>query len=459
MGKFLDTISKKLPKRRRFRLPKFLILILLVTSLAFLGFFGVGKLGADYAMSKIEPIFLLKDGKFLLLFQNNAEIRSSGGFIGSYAVVDIKNLEIQSLDFNTNILKLDRSYSEKVQQEGGDLILAPEPLAKFLKNKPWTLRDANYDASFPDASQDISKFYNLETGGKVDGIIALNAQVMVDLLKLTGPISLDKYGVTVTADNFYDTTQYEIEKDYFQNPENWVINEPKTFLKDLYPEIISRAFNNKIALAKLLKKELDQKEVLLNFVDPTKEQIAIEHNWAGKIPANQELKDLFNTADSADYLYINSNSYSGDKSSIKMKESIDYKVTLNEQGNLQAGLKLTRIHTGSYTWPDGPNDTWIRVLVPEGSLLLNAKLNEQDIRNNVILGTEAEKTFFGYQNFTNPGQVSILEFNYVLPVKTDAYHLLVQKQPGVIGEQINVYYLGQILYDGILDEDKKFCYN
>ena len=447
MGKIFDTIYRKLPKRRRFRLPKFLILILLVTSLAFLGFFGVGRLGADYAISKIEPISLIKDGKFLVLFQNNAEIRSSGGFIGSYAVLDIKNLEIQNLDFNTNILKLDRNFTDQ------NFVEAPGPMQKFLKNSSWELRDSNYDASFPEASQDISRFYNLETGDSIDGIIALNAQVMVDLLKLTAPVSLEKYGVTVTADNFYEATQYEIEKDYFQNPENWVINEPKTFLKDLYPEILSRAFSNKIALAKLLKKELEQKEILLNFVDPAKEQIAVEHNWAGKIPTNSELKDLFNPAQAADYLYINNNSYSGDKSSIKMKEEIDYQVTLNEQGSLQADLKLTRIHTGSYTWPDGPNDTWIKVFVPEGSLLLNAKLNEKDIRNNVILGTEAEKTFFGYQNFTNPGQVSILEFNYVLPFKTNAYRLLVQKQPGVIGEQLNVSYLNQILYQGILNSD------
>jgi len=167
---------------------------------------------------------------------------------------------------------------------------------------------------------------------------------------------------------------------------------------------------------------------------------------------------LFETSQEVDYLYINSNSYSGDKSSIKIKESIDYKVIKNSQGNLQANLKITRIHTGTYLWPDGPNDNWLRVFVPEGAMLVWGKLNEKDISQEVMVGSEAEKTFFGYQVFTNPGQVSILQFSYLLPIKTDTYnalHLLVQKQPGAIGDELSVIYDNEVLYNGLLDADKK----
>ena len=457
MGKrWVDTIRPKLNRQTRKKYPRWLVYLLILIVLVFGSFFYVGRLGADYLLQNIEPISLLKDGKYLVLFQNNAELRSSGGFIGSYAVLKIANYEIENLSFNTNIFATDRAFTDN------NYVEPPPPLKKFLNNQSWALRDSNYDASFPQAAQDILRFYQVETADNVDGIIALNATVLVELLKLTGPITLDKYAVTVSALNFYDTSQYQIEKDYFRNPENWVINEPKTFLKDLYPEIISRAFKNKMALAKLFEQELEQKEILFYFCDPAKQQIAENHNWAGKIPTNQELKDLFETSDSVDYLYINSNSYSGDKSSIKMKESIDYRVAKNEQGNLVANLKLTRIHTGSYVWPDGPNDTWIRVFVPKGSLLLNAKLNEQDIRNNLTVGSEAEKTFFGLKNFTNPGQVSILEFSYIVPAslaggpfKTADYHLLVQKQPGVVGNELSVSYLNKVLFNGLIDIDKK----
>lgn len=451
MGKrWVDTIQPRLKKKLRKKFPKLVILMLIISLILVSGFFYFGRSAADFVLEEIKPVSLFKDGKFLVLFQNNAEIRSSGGFIGSYAILKIENFEIENLSFNTNILALDRSFTDTNYVEP-----PAEALKKFLKDKSWALRDSNYDASFPEASQDIIYFYHAETNDNVDGIITLNAQVMVDLLKLTGPIRLDKYALTINADNFYDVTQYQVEKAYFENPENWVINEPKTFLKDLYPEIISRAMSSKIELVRLLEKELEQKEIIFYFGDTLKQQIAENHNWAGKISTEQELKDLFETSQNIDYLYINSNSYSGDKSSIKMKESVDYHVAENEQGNLVANLKFTRVHTGSYVWPDGPNDTWIRVFVPEDSLLLSAKINERDIRNEVTIGSEAEKTFFGYQNFTNPGQVSILEFSYLLPLKSGEYHLLVQKQPGVVGNDLTISYGDKVLFDGVLDGDKK----
>jgi hypothetical protein len=135
---------------------------------------------------------------------------------------------------------------------------------------------------------------------------------------------------------------------------------------------------------------------------------------------------------------------------------VDYRVGPNEQDNLVANLKITRVHTGSYVWPDGPNDNWLRVFVPAGSMLLSAKLNEKDISKEIIVGTEAEKSFFGYQIFTNPGQANILEFSYLLPLKNGEYHLLVQKQPGVVGDQLTVLHQSELLYNGILDGDRKF---
>ncbi len=444
----VDTINRRLKKVQKKKFFKLWLLFLILASLIS-GFFFFGRLGASFILNKVEPISLFRDGKYLILFQNNAEIRSSGGFIGSYAVAEIHNLKIENLTFNTNIIALDRQFSD------AGFVQAPAPLAKFLKGKSWELRDSNYDASFPEASQDILSFYQKETGENVDGVIALNAQVMVDLLKTTGPIHLDQYNLVISADNFYETTQYQVEKAYWQDPANWVINEPKTFLKDLYPEIIKRAMANKIEFLKLLKRELNQKEIIFYFNDPTKEQVAEEQNWAGKIPTKQELEDLFETNKDIDYLYINSNSYSGDKSSIKIKESLDYRVETRADGKLQADLKITRIHTGSYVWPDGPNDNWLRVFVPEGSMLLSAKLNEKDISGEVVVGAEAEKTFFGYQIFTNPGQANILEFSYLLPLKTDSYHLLIQKQPGVVGDKLTILRQNELLYNGVLDGDRK----
>lgn len=417
----------------------------------FFCFLFLGRMSASYLLDSIHPFSLFRDGKYLILFQNNSEIRSAGGFIGSYAVMEMGDFEIKNLDFNTNIYSLDRQFAQS------NYVEAPPPLAQMLKGETWALRDANYDASFPEASLDIMSFYEQETDAQVDGIIGINAKIIIDLLGQTGPIHLEKYNLTVSADNFYQVTQYQVEKAYFEEPENWAINEPKTFLKDLYPEILKKALDGKIDFLGFFKEELSNKDILLYFNDIRKQTIAQKHNWAGSIPKEQELKDLFKTNTPVDYLYINSNSYSGNKSSLSIKQEINYKLTQTDkygQKMYQANLKINRIHGGSYVWPDGKNTEWLRIFVPENTQFLQAKLNEKDISWQIEVGSEAEKIYFGTEIVTEPGQANILEVEYLIPYQSE-YHLLVQKQPGVVGNALTVNLGGSLLFDGILDRDKK----
>jgi len=412
--------------------------------------FYFGRLSADSIIKNVEVLSLFREGKFLVLFQNNAEIRSSGGFIGSFAVVEVKNFEVKNIKFNTNIYTLDRDFAKE------NFVLAPAPVAKMLKGESWTLRDSNYLASFSEASSDILSFYEKETGDEVDGIIALNAKVIIDLLKLVGPINLDKDNVTISAENFYSETQYRIEKEYYQNPENWAINEPKSFIKDLYPAILSRAIEDKIALLNLLKREIAEKEIIFYFKNPQKQEIAASKNWTGEILDNEKIKNLFGKKGPFDYLYINSNSYSGNKSSLNVKEEITYELSEAEdlgRKGLKADLKISRIHAGSNDWPDGKNTNWMRIFVPKEVKLVEAKLNEKDIFSKVAIGSGAGKTYFGLEVVTEPGQANILELTYFLPF-SDSYNLLIQKQPGVVGDKLKVIFEDKVLFDGELNEDR-----
>ena len=445
---------RKIKKPAFKKIPRYKLVLagLFLLGLFLVNFFFLGQVGAVFVFKKVEPWSLFQDGKFLILFQNNAEIRSAGGFIGSYAVLEINNFEIKNLTFNTNIYALDRSFAEK------NFIKAPAPVAKMTKNQTWSLRDANYDADFQASAQDINYFYERETGDKIDGIVAINAGVIQDLLQLTGPIKLPDYHTVINADNFYLETQYKIEKEYFQNPENWVLNEPKTFLKDLYPLMMEKALAEKFALAKLIQKELDSKEIIFYFKDPAKEEIIKKQNWAGEIPDEKKLKDLFETNLPIDYLYINSNSYSGNKSSISLKEDIDYQISLDKaNGQAQVNLTISRIHNGSNVWPDGKNTTWMRIFVPRGTTILAAKLNQQDIIKDINIGQEEDKTFWGIETGLEPGQAQILEFSYLLPktISASNYHLLIQKQPGIAEQKLQVNSMGKILFDGLLDRDQK----
>jgi len=434
----LKKVSSKQKKTPKLRIIFWLFIVIMI----FANFFYFTPALLTYFSRKIAPISFFNNGKYLIIFQNNTELRSSGGFIGSYAVAEIKNLELQDLNFNTNIYKMDNAFARK------NFVKAPERLEQFLKGKSWTLRDSNYDVSFPEAGADITSFYEKEAQDTIDGVVAINAKVIVDLLKLTGPVTIDD--TEVRADNFYDVTQFAVEKGYYLNPENWLTNEPKSFLKKLYPKVLSKAIEeNKFEFIKLISRELKEKQIMFYFKDQRLEDIAKEKQWAGQVYSEGKLKNFFPDQEAIDYLYIDANNFSGNKSSLSVKQQITYGVSNNK-----ANLTLTRIHRGSNVWPDGPNNSYLRILVVEGSRLEGATLNGRNVLYKVKTFEEAGKTVFATDILISPGEAAVLNLSYALPGEIKPYRLVVQKQSGTIDDALAVKYFDNLIYQGVLDMDK-----
>ncbi len=403
-----------------------------VLLLACINIFYITPSILNYVVKIYQPIPLLKDGRYLVLFQNNSELRSSGGFIGTFATVEIKNFEIKNINFNTNIYKLDNAFALS------NYVEAPVRLKNFLKGKSWTLRDSNYDVSFTEAVEDINSFYEKESGDKVDGIVAVNAQVMVDLLKNIGPVKIDEE--EINADNFYEVTQFAVEKGYYQNQENWLENEPKTFLKKLYPEVIARALQQgRWHFSKLVLEEIQEKQIIFYFKNPTLQQLILEKNWGGQI-ADFE----------GDYLNITANNFSGNKSSLSVKQRVIYDVSDD-----LANLEITRSHRGTNVWPDGTNVSYLRILVPKGSVLVNIFINGRDIQNKTGVGEEAGKTVFAFDVGISPGELAVIKLQYRLPF-SNSREILVQKQPGTVDDFYEIKRNGSAYFTGILNADITF---
>ena len=143
--------------------------------------------------------------KYLLLFQNNDELRATGGFPGSMAV-----------------LKMDQGRMEELEIPGGGIydiagqvserVVAPQPM--HLVNPHWNIQDANWHPNFPDSAKRILAFYENGGGESLDGVIALTPNLVENLLKITGPMELGApYNVTITAENVVAFTQEESEKE------------------------------------------------------------------------------------------------------------------------------------------------------------------------------------------------------------------------------------------------------
>jgi len=143
-----------------------------------------------------------------LLFQNNLELRPSGGYLGNFGILKVKNGQVVSLEIHdTNIF----DGFGRIKTE------PPQPIKDYLKIDNWQMRDANWSPDFPTSAQQAEYFYKLQGGQEeFDGIIGINAALLPDLLKLTGPVYLEKFDKRFESKDVLEQLEYEIEKGYVE---------------------------------------------------------------------------------------------------------------------------------------------------------------------------------------------------------------------------------------------------
>lgn len=150
---------------------------------------------ADRAL-QVMPQMLGADGKrnYLLIMQNNAEIRATGGLPGAVALVTA-----------------DRGKIEMVREvAGGAFGEAPAPVLPvsaaetevFGPNLGRYFLDANLTPDFPRSADLWKARWEQTQPEKVDGVISLDAVTLSYLLKALGPIDVD--GVHLTAETVVD---------------------------------------------------------------------------------------------------------------------------------------------------------------------------------------------------------------------------------------------------------------
>ncbi|PIU24615.1 hypothetical protein COT12_00110, partial [Candidatus Berkelbacteria bacterium CG08_land_8_20_14_0_20_39_8] len=198
----------------------------------------------------LSSTLTLNGGKksYLILFLNNTEIRPGGGFIGSFARLDLNNGRATALDFETNIYTLDKTFVAAGNK------IAPEEDISSITND-WTMRDANIYADYATSSQKVAWFYQQESGKKVDGVIALDTTLFQELLKVTGPIDMPDYNLEISDENFLSDVQYQVEIGYYQDKSNWSENQPKKILSDMMPKFLS-ALTASVAVESAAGKEI-----------------------------------------------------------------------------------------------------------------------------------------------------------------------------------------------------------
>jgi hypothetical protein len=365
--------------------------------------------------------------RYLVIFQNNAELRPTGGFIGSFALVDIDRGAIKTVDVPAGgPYDLEGSLRASV--------LSPEPLR--LVRAKWEFQDANWFPDFPTSAKKLTWFYNQSSGPTVDGVIAINAPVLAELLDTVGPINMPTYGIVATSTSVLQTAQEIVE-----SPAARAGGKPKQFIADLMPlvlqKLMSASGDQAVRIVAIFTKALQQKDIQMAFSDDTTEQAFDSLGWTGRLdPVPQDF-------DSFELVRAN---IGGAKTDAVISTKITHESVIATDGSVIDHVTVTLTHNGHKgdAFTGVRNVTYLRLYVPEGSKLIQASGDIRppapsffdippegcapdqtlaavegvvlhDPNSGTAVNNEFGRTVYGVWTQTDPGASSTVSFDYQLP--------------------------------------------
>jgi hypothetical protein len=400
-------------------------------------------------LKKLPQIFGVdKEKTYLILFQNDKELRATGGFLTSYAIFKIKNGKI-TIERSEDIYDLDNSISSHPP--------APREIKTYhIGVSTFNIRDSNLSPDFPTSIELFNSLYQ-KSGKKVnyDGIIAIDSQVLVDLLNVFGDTEVDGVVFSAKLDPRCDCPSaiYKLF-DIVDRPTPYLRENRKGILGRLMYTLFYKALGFSPSkywgtLIQEMVKNLEQKHILVYFVDPSLQQSIEALNYGGRIRSYE-----------GDYLHINNVNFAGAKSNMFVNEEMETKTEFKNN-------KILRTVTVTYKNPYPHSDcnlergglclnatlrNWVRLYLPKDAYLTSFRGSEKKVITYQDLG---KKVVEGFLQVPTQGMAKIV-VQYELPKEQSSYRLLIQKQPGTKEQKLKVIIGGKTVYDGVLDKDKEF---
>ncbi len=287
-----------------------------------------------------------KPKNYLVLFQETAIPRPTGGFIGAYVILSFNEGKIEFS--GNNIFALEEIFLEK--------IIPPDPLQSI--SDKWFFHDSNWFFDYPSSGQKILNFYS-NTGIRplLDGVIVINSSVLNDLLEVIGPIRVDNYDSIIDQSNFHSFFKSQIQEMAKPAPMREQLEffpvffqALQTKLRKVSPQILSQ-------IPDILVDAFSKKEIQLYVIDDKLEYFFDFLNWTGRI---EESKD--------DYLGVIFNLLNKNFSEDIRDKTIELKTEFISDGQI---INTLMINVSSSI--DRSQETYLKIYLPKGIIIKKAE--------------------------------------------------------------------------------------
>lgn len=370
--------------------------------------------------------------QYLILFQNDNELRPTGGFLTAYAIIEVVDGKVIAKK-SDDIYELDKKFRKTEP--------IPEKLGRYLTTeKNWNLRDMNISPDFRTSMETFYKNYQDvpgEPSNAIDGIIAVDTHFLTTLLDVLGPVAVPGYGTFSTEnDPRCDCPQIiRALSEIITRPTPYIREDRKGVLGPLMSAILEKAYGApKQEWPNLFASGLasvQEKHAQFYFLDEELQKAAETIDVAGRMKP---------PTDNTDFLGVVNANLAGAKSNLFI--GYDIKQTISDKptdGFISKTVEITyrnshkadncNLEAGLLCLNSTLKD-WTRLYVPKGSKLVEA----QGFSEDPEVYEEAGMTVFdGYFKLEPLSQAKIV-LTYEVPYTDDSeYNLQIWKQAGIDG--------------------------
>ncbi len=308
---------------------------------------------------------------YLILLQNSMELRPTGGFIGSVAIVSVEE-GVMETPVVQDVYALDGQLKGHVDP--------PTPVKELLRQEHWYLRDSNWDPDFRVSGEKAAWFYEKETGQTVDGVVAITSSLLTQLLAVTGPIDLPDYNDRVTRENFFGKSLFYTKADFFPGS-----TQKKDFLGSLTTAILGRVTRGNHADAagvlRVMMRELAAGEIQFWFPHIQAQAIAEQAGWAGALVRTVPCETVEPSC-MVERIGLVEGNMGVNKVNFFITRSVKSRVDISDDGGIDGTIAITYQNTSTddaALTGGGTYLTYLRAYLPPDALVVSATLDGEEI--------------------------------------------------------------------------------
>jgi len=369
--------------------------------------------------------------RYLILLQDSGEIRSTGGWISSYAIVAIEDGQIREL-FVDDIYNAQATLNLK-----GYSYRSPNSLIRALQNTSYSFPLVNWDPNLDNVLLTSEQFvYDLGKGNTLDGLIVMDTVFIQKLLDKWGGLQVPGESELITSENLYTNI--------FESYSGELPNEPRksTFLTDFFNTVVTKVLSTKISdsseIYEAISESLEEKHMLFTFKNSTAREYADSGGWDGNLDAK------FQTAP----INIDWN-WGNNKANLYLKKNHTLNVNIKDENTVDYTYQVAiQNDSTEEKYPQGEYRNYVRIFIPYNATVTGIK----GITNNKydIYEESGFKVIAGWFNIPIK-ETDTLEIkyrvikdsntsNFVL-IKADSHYemyLDIYKQPGSRKDSYNL---------------------